>query len=411
MSLLTLRARYVFPVVGNPIPNGSVTIDGEQIAAVGQHRGEGQVRDLGNVAILPGLVNAHVHLEFSRLPSPLGQRGIGLVDWIRRLMAYRRTAQEVASGVIALGLQESIRHGVTTLGEIAQADWPIETLAELPIDATLFRELIAPTPERVAAAMESAQSHLRTCAAVATAHFRPGLSPHAPYSVHPDLLAAVVRLSAAEKIPVAMHLAESREEIELLQNGTGPLRAFLEELGAWNASLIRPSSRPIDYLRLLAAADRSLIIHGNYLDDEEIAFLGQNASRMAAVYCPRTHDWFAHDTYPLQKMLAAGITIALGTDGRGSSPDLSLLAEMRFAARQHPAVTPRQILHMGTLGGASALGCDREVGSIEPGKRADLTVVALPDHDAADPHELLFRSDEPVAGRYYRGAAYSSRSA
>lgn len=396
MRPITLHARWVFPVVGDPIPNGWVTIDGHRIVAVGQCRGEGEIRELGNAAILPGLVNAHVHLEFSDLRSPLGERGIGLVDWIRLVMAYRRNAQVDASDAIALGLQESIRHGVTALGEIAQANWPIERLTALPIDATLFQELIAPTAVRVAAALDLAESHLRTCA---EARCRAGLSPHAPYSVHPDLLAAVVRMSAVEQVPVAMHLAESREEIELLQHGTGPLRTFLEEIGAWNPALIRPNTRPIDYLRLLATAHRSLVIHGNYLDDEEIALLGQNASQMAVVYCPRTHDWFAHDAYPLQRMLDAGVAVALGTDGRGSSPDLSLLAEMRFAAQKHPGVGFDRILRMGTLGGAAALGRDGEIGTIEPGKRADLTIVALPDHDASDPHELLFESDQDARER------------
>ena len=125
-------------------------------------------------------------------------------------------------------------------------------------------------------------------------------------------------------------------------------------------------------------------------------FWARHRERMAVVYCPRTHDWFAHGAYPLEKMLAAGATVALGTDGRGSSPDLSLLAEMRFAARRHPAVGLDKILRMGTIDGARALGRGREIGSLEPGKQADLAIVALPDRDAADPHELLFDSAEPV---------------
>ena len=234
-------------------------------------------------------------------------------------------------------------------------------------------------------------------------NWQPALSPHAPYSVHRELLSAVVALSAAEQVPIAMHLAESREELELLRHGTGPLRTFLEEIGAWDAAAIPSGSRPIDYLRLLASAHRALVIHGNYLDDEETAFLAANAERMSVVYCPRTHDWFAHCAYPLEKMLAAGVTVALGTDGRGSSPDLSLLSEMRFAARQHPAVPLDRILQLGTVLGAKALGLEQHVGTLEPGKQADLAIVALPDRDATDPHELLLMSEEPVVGRYFRG--------
>ena len=417
---LLLKARLVFPVAGEPIRDGVVTIEGTRIVAVGRCGAtvSHEARDLGNVAILPGLVNAHVHLDFSDLPAPLGEPKSGLVPWIPRVMDYRRHSSGAGPRSVALGLAESVRGGVTTLGDIAQADWPIGAAAGIPVNLTIFQELIAPTAWRVAAAMELAKSSLRHIAphqqtpphcngggvseqeepAVIR---RPGLSPHAPYTVHPELLSAVVALSAAERVPVAMHLAESPEELELLSSGTGLLRTLLEDLGAWDGGLFRPGTRPLEYLRLLATAHRALVIHGNYLDDEEIGWLAAHAERMAVVYCPRSHEWFGHRPYPLEKLLAAGAVVALGTDGRGSSPDLSLWAEMLAAARRHPAIPLSRILEMGTLRGARALGYD-DIGSLVPGKQADLTIVPLPDHDAAGPYELLFESKGP-AGSFYRG--------
>ena len=109
--------------------------------------------------------------------------------------------------------------------------------------------------------------------------------------------------------------------LELLRRGSGPMRDLLEDLGAWDATAVPHGTRPLGYLRLLAGCHRALVVHGNYLDDEEIAFLGERADSMAAVYCPRSHDWFAHRDYPLGQMLAAGVAVAVGTDGRGSSPD------------------------------------------------------------------------------------------
>ncbi len=403
-----LRARYVFPVAGQPIRDGEVTICGDRIVAVGRH-GRGASRDvcnLGNVAILPGLVNAHVHLNFSQLSKPIGEPGIGFVDWIRRAIEHREQGAEQCSTEcpITIGLAESIRAGVTTIGEIAQFGWPMRTIADSPLGITVFLELIAPNRTRTAEQLELARSHLRAAAnRSAEERWQPGLSPHAPYSVNAELLAAIVALSANERAPLAMHLAESREELELLQAGTGPLRDLLDERNAWDPMSIQPGSRPMDYLRLLAKAARTLVVHGNYLDDEEISFLGANASHMSVVYCPRSHDWFGHSPYPLEKMLATGAMFALGTDGRGSSPDLSLLAEMRRAAEKHPTVGFDRILQMGTLSGAKALGLEHCTGSIEPGKRADLTMVALPDGDATDPHELLFNSTQPVVGCYCRG--------
>jgi len=406
MSRLTLTARYVFPVVGDPIPNGRITIEDGRIIAMkpcdaGVSPESHEIHDLGNVALLPGLVNAHVHLDFSDLSAPLGHQGVGFTDWIRCVMQSRQnnstekncSSQKNSREQIAphrtsheRGLNESFRNAVRVLGDIAQPNWPADVYSASPLSGVVFQELIAPTAERVAAAMELAHAHLQR----KSANWQPGLSPHAPYSVHPKLLEAIIALSAAEKLPVAMHLAESNEEIELLQHGTGPLRGFLEDLGAWNPELTRQGSRPLDYLHRLAAAHRALIVHGNYLNDEEIAFIAAHAARMAIVYCPRTHDWFAHQDYPLEKMLAAGVTVALGTDGRGSAPDLSLWAEMKHVIQKHPGIEPRRVLQMGTRNGAKALGLEQNIGTLEPGKRADLVVATLPARDVRDPHDLLF---------------------
>lgn len=377
-----------------------MTISAERIAAVGAVPARGKVVDLGNAAILPGLINAHAHLDLSDVPAPLGQRGIGLVEWIGRVVDFRRCRPAGSRDPVELGLEECTFQGTTGLGEIAQPDWPTAAPAHAALDCTVFQELIGPTAERMAPCMELARRHL---AAGGGKAWCAGLAPHAPYSVHPELLRGVVRLAAAAQAPVAFHLAESREEIEFLQTGGGPLRQLLEALGAWQPGAIRPGTRPLEYLRVLSESPRALVIHGNYLDDEEMAFLAEHAWRMAAIYCPRTHAWFDHPRWPLEKMLSLGVAVALGTDSRASSPDLSLLAELRTLAARHPAVEPRVVLQLGTSRAAAALGYGHEAGTLEAGKFANLTVVALPDRDAADPHELLFDSDRPVVARYYRG--------
>ena len=397
----TLQARYVFPVAGEPIPDGRLTVAGERIVAVGRQPATGEVDDLGNVAILPGLVNAHTHLEFSGLSRPLGEPGTGFVDWIRQIIELFRQEPGTSDRPVRRGLQECIRSGTTTLGEIAQPGWPADEFHDVGLDATVFLELIAPTPQRIAPLLELAPQHLR--AADPSGRWRPGLCPHAPYSVLPQLLTAAVSLSAAGCVPMAFHLAESREELELLRSGSGPFRDYLDELGTCDPDLFLPGTRPLDYLHTLAAAHRALIIHGNYLDGEEIAFLADRAQRMSVVYCPRTHAYFGHEPYPLEQMLSAGVTVALGTDSRASSPDLSLLAEMRHVARRYPTLGRDVVLRLGTINGARALGRAREIGSLEPSKYANLAMVALPQRDAADPHELLLDSQQPVVGTWYRG--------
>jgi cytosine/adenosine deaminase-related metal-dependent hydrolase len=169
----------------------------------------------------------------------------------------------------------------------------------------------------------------------------------------------------------------------------------------WDNSAIPRGSRPLDYLRLLAQAPRSLVIHGNYLAPDSHKFLAENADRMTLVYCPRTHAYFNHPRYPLGEALAAGVQVALGTDSRASNPDLSLLGEMRQVARVHATVQPETILKMATLHGARALGCDEQCGSLAPGKLANLIAVPAPNgwlaellHGEAAPSAIWLRGRE-----------------
>ncbi len=208
--------------------------------------------------------------------------------------------------------------------------------------------------------------------------------------------------SSPSRVPLAFHLAESPQELELLQGGTGPFRGLLTDLGAWDASAIPHGTRPLDYLRPLADAPRALVIHGNYLDDEEIALVAEHAANMSLVYCPRTHAYFGHEPYPLARLLEAGVALALGTDSRASNPDLSLLAEMRHvAAGGH--IPLEAVLRLGTFNGAKALGLERDSGSLSPGKQADLCVVGLPESDPGDPHEALMLGAGEVLSVVNRG--------
>jgi cytosine/adenosine deaminase-related metal-dependent hydrolase len=203
-----------------------------------------------------------------------------------------------------------------------------------------------------------------------------------------------------------MHVAESREELELLRDGEGAFKDLLEERSMWDAEAIPRGSRPLDYLQMFSESPRALVIHGNYLDQEELEFLAARRERMSLVYCPRTHAYFSHAPYPLEQALDLGVQIALGTDSRASNPDLSLLAEMRHAFRTHPNIEPQQILRMGTLCGAEALGRHAEVGSITPGKLANLVAVPLKGISKGQPNDWLaqaFEAELPPSAVWCRG--------
>ena len=395
---VTFTARYVFPVDRPPIEGGAVTIAGDRILAVGRRENRADDVDLGDVAILPGLVNAHTHLEFSNLRSPLGAQGMPLPQWIRKVIAFRASPEYDPGLSIQQGLVESAAAGVTALGEIVTSGWTREV--EPQADVLLFRELIGLAEERFGKCLDDAREHLSI---VRPDELAAGVSPHAPYSVHPELLGDLVELAGRYEAPLAMHLAESREELEFLKTGGGSFRAFLEEIGAWREGVFRFPIEPIEYLHTLAKGPRALVVHGNYLGSAEWEFLADNRDRMSVVYCPRTHGYFGHEPYPLAELLARGVSVALGTDSRASNPDLSILAEMRQVAAHCPAVSAQQILSLATAGGAKALGREHGQGTLTAGKLANLCVVGLPEAGNYDPHKLLLEGDGRVLRTCWRG--------
>lgn len=396
-----IRARYLFPVDGPPIRDGVLSCTGTRIAAVGDNTSAESPRDLGNVAVVPGFVNAHTHLEFSDLEQPLGHPGMRLPEWIREVVLHRRQlpldadeAAQCSLSAISKGLSESYRAGVTSLGEIATRDW-LSEFPETPLQCTLFREQIALPAARLQAAFDGITSWLARTHTAPRA-WQPAISPHAPYTVHPELLRRLCELSLQQRVPLAMHLAESPEELELLASHSGAFVPLLSELGAWDPAAIPRGIQPLDYLRRLATAHRALVIHGNYLDTEEIEFLAGQAASMSVVFCPRTHAYFRHGRYPLGELLRAGVRVALGTDSRASNPDLSLFEELRFVFERCPDIAPVDVLRLGTIAGARALGTECHTGSLAAGKRADFAVLSIPDEEPADLHELLFHSTARV---------------
>lgn len=399
--MFSLRARVVYAVDRPPIEHGTVTIDGERIVAVGT-KPAGELLDLGPVALLPGLVNAHTHLEFSHLRRPLGEPGMSLVDWIRLVIGDRSRGDRDVARSIHAGLAECLCFGVTSLGEIVSPEGAGYRGA--PVDMTAFVEVIGFSRARAASAMTAACEKLKGLRAQADLHV--GISPHAPYTVSPQLLDSLIGLARQLQLPVAMHLAESREEIEFLATGKGPFQQLLLERSMWDSEVPPRGSRPMDYLRMLAEAPRALVIHGNYLDEEERAFIAAKRGCISLVYCPRTHAYFRHSPYPLPQLLAAGARVVLGTDSRASNPDLNLLAEMRHVVRIFPKIDPHVILRMGTLASAEAIGRADEFGSITPGKFANLIAIPFPAEVCdrlVDPLAAIFDTDLRPCAIWYRG--------
>jgi cytosine/adenosine deaminase-related metal-dependent hydrolase len=358
------------------LESGTISIEAGRIIAVEPRGARTPDQDLGNVAIIPGLVNAHTHLDLSGLrgkvpPTP------DFIGWLKSILAHRRaqTPEQVLADA-GRGLEESLRFGTTLLGDISAdgVTWPL--LSQAPCWSVLFRELLGLPDSRAIGARREAERWLQ--AYPGSERCRIGLSPHAPYSVHQEL----IRASGAAGIPQTIHLAETRTELELLENHSGPFVDFLRDLGVWEESGLAPS--PEWVVAHVARSPLALLAHGNYLSPETPI-----PANTSVVYCPRTHAAFGHSAHPFRDFLARGVRVALGTDSLASNPDLDVLAEARFIHDRYPDFPGDQLLRLVTLSGAEALGRDRETGSLEPGKWADLVAVPLPNVEA-NPHELLF---------------------
>ena len=368
---------------GTLLTDGAVTIERNRIVSVETNQEHADV-DLGDVALIPGLVNAHSHLEFSDCRQPLEPLD-DFPDWIRTVIDWRRNRGVPGTTAIQSGLQESLSSGVTTLAEIATTDWRDTLSLEQPRpDVLMFREVLGLGDD---AADHQGRRASEFLSQASRANISVGLSPHAPYSVHPELFTTVCKLAESQDVPLAMHLAESRAEIELLEQGSGPLVDLLLDLGVWKPGVIRTGTRPMDYLNRLASLPRVLIVHGNYLSSAEMAFIARHP-QMSVVYCPRTHDAMQPDPHPWQAMLDQGINVALGTDSRASNPDLSLFRELQFLKQHHPDVPAARLFRLGTSNSARALGFN-DRGVLAPGYRADLCVVQLPSGEVSDAAEEL----------------------
>lgn len=375
-------------MAGGPLENartldgGWLRVDRGRLAALGSGPPPCRAIDLGDAVILPGLVNAHTHLEFSELPAPLDGSG-GLPEWIGRVVALRRgRAAAAGDRSVRAGLAESAAAGVTLLGEIATASPPAGSGAGGP-RMLVFREALGLSASAGAAALAALRGDLGR---VVAAGLAAGVSPHAPYSVAAPLGRGALDLARRLRLPAAMHLAESPAEAELVASGTGPLRAALDRLGAWPEDQPRLLSAA-DWISCLARGPRGLVVHGTFLDDVALARLARHADRLAVVICPRTTQRLSDRLPPLERLRAHGIRVALGTDSRASNPDLSVLGECR-AIVDGGLASPAEALAMATVAGAWALGRERLAGTLAPGRPADL-VVLRPAHADRDPYAAI----------------------
>ncbi|WP_417730548.1 amidohydrolase family protein [Rosistilla oblonga] len=375
------RARWIVPLASPVVHDGVISIVEGRVAAVEPYQGQTDLIDLGDAAILPGLVNAHTHLEFSDLASPIGTAGMSIADWLPEVVRARRKqqlTQDQRTAAILKGIDEVVRGGTALLGEIATKPWPYEAVAaqqSLASGSDLrivgFCEVLGLSPSRSREMLDWADTQI---ADGGNDRIEFGISPHAPYSVPPALLESCIDRARNHSIPLAIHLAESLEERRFIESGDGPLRETFESLGLPGLEQY-PLAISIDQMiQRVATAPRGLLVHGNYLSADEIQSIASHRQRLSVVYCPRTHAFFDHAPHPVADLMAAGVRVALGTDSRASNPDLDLWNEVRHLLLHRQDLDPRDVVAMATLQGADALG-QPNYGRLQPGSDGQLFVL------------------------------------
>jgi aminodeoxyfutalosine deaminase len=398
--MLTVSAQWIVPVTGPPIRNGCISIDRGRIKGVSADVPR-DATALGDVAILPALVNTHTHLELSFLRGRVPPCD-NFNEWVSTLMAVRRAqgadpnAPEIRHAARQAIAQARVS-GTGLVGDVSNTLVTVDLLREAQMPAHVFYEQLGfnltDVPSKIAQAMV-VLAGMKADVDDDAVHV--SLAPHAPYSVAPALFTAIRQQVDASRHPITtVHLGESKQEVDLLRDGTGPARVMLERLGVWTDTWRPPGVSPVAYLDDLDFLDaRTLVVHGVQFDADDLARL--KAIGATLVSCPRSNVYVGVGSPPLEAFYTSGIDVAFGTDSLTSVGDLNMFNELAEARRIARHVPPHRLLESATLVGARALGFDRECGSIDAGKRAALITVRVPAH-VDDVEEYLVGGVEPAA--------------
>lgn len=407
---VTLRARVVLPVHRPAIEDGAVCVSGDRIVAVGRwrdvaRRHAGARLDLGEVVVLPGLVNAHCHLDYTHMAGlfPPPRSFIDFVKLITVEKAHWGFSEFAQSWID--GARMLLRTGTTTVADV-------EAVPEL------LPEVWGTTPLRVISFLEMtgirSRRHPRAILDEAVARIEPlpggrcraGLSPHAPYSTLPELLQLSAAAARRRGWLLTTHIGESVIEFEMFRHGRG-------EMFDWLRRSERDMSdcggcSPVQHAERQGLLRSNLLgIHLNYLAPGDAELLARR--KVNVVHCPRSHDYFHHDPFPRRALAWAGANVCLGTDSlatvrkrRHQSIALSMFDEMRALAHREPDLPPETILRWATINGAQALGMKGQVGVLKTGAFADLISLPLP-AGATDPHAAVVHHTGPVAASMIGG--------
>ncbi len=400
---MLLRAKTVVPISTPPLENGAVAIDGEgRITAVGPypelaraHGGE-KVVDLGEQALLPGLINAHCHLDYTTLRDAINPQKT-FTRWVARINALKRQmTDEDYLAAIATGFEELRRWGTTTVCNLEAFPELFPRLPAPPIRTWWFLELIdirsrVSSEELLGGAVSFFHEHQGWLGGF-------GLNPHAPYTASRELYQLCAECAAVFGLPLTTHIAESADEEAMFHRAEGEMYDFFHGLGRPMDDCGRKSA-------FGSAVERGMIgpgwllAHANELDDEDFDLIRTTPGGWHVVHCPGSHAFFGHKPFQWQRLEEAGVTISLGTDSLASNGSLSLFAEMQAAQKANPGLASETLLKTVTINPAKALRKSGELGELAPGACADLIALPLSASLAGNPRNPKELYDAIVANQ------------
>jgi cytosine/adenosine deaminase-related metal-dependent hydrolase len=389
---MIVRARVVITTDGPPIENGATAISGDRIVDVGKFdqiktSNSGPVVDLGEQALIPGLINAHCHLDYTCLRGKIPKQK-SFTDWIRAINEEKsKLSPEDYIASIKQGFAEAKRFGTTTIANLTAFPELIRQVTDGPLRTWWFAELIdVRSPDRANELVDSAVESLK----FAQSH---GLAPHAPFTASKNLYQRCEEAGA--NVLLTTHLAESREEMEMFRDASGPLYEFMKGVGRDMHDCGNGTPLELFVSALGGPALRQWIVaHVNELAESDFQLLDKMTTKFHVVHSPRSHKYFDHSRFSFKRLRKLGFNVCLGTDSLASNESLNLFAEMRAFQCSEPERSPERIFEMITVNPALALRQQNTLGRIRPGFRADL--IAVPCSEDRDPFGEIVAFDGQI---------------
>ncbi|MCL5291383.1 MAG: amidohydrolase family protein [Actinobacteria bacterium] len=402
---MLLTAKWVLPISSRPVENGAVAVDGDKIIEVGEFehlrkkRPDEEILDFGLAAILPGFIDLHTHLEYSVFRGACDD--LGYEAWKIQLTGKSSplTADDWRHSA-RLGALEAIRSGITTIVDITNSGASVHAAREAGLRALVFYEVLGMDHAKVESIMRKAEKTLGDWRAKADSRISFGIAPHSPYTVSPPLFLAASRFARDNNFILCTHLAGSKAEYDFVKYGSGAFATIYRDLVGWNHLLWQPTgASPVKYLEQWEVFDYGpvLAVHCIHLDAADIDILEKYG--VAVAHCPGCAAKLAMGVAPLAEFMERGLRIGMGTDSPASNNTMDVFDEMRIGLLLQRAtnttvdnLSAENFVQMATVGGAEAIGLDGSVGSLEPGKTADVIAVDLShSHQvpARDPYSAL----------------------